>query len=191
MEKQSHNQFIEELLDAGLARYSNVTPRPGLEERLLATARSEQERRSWFVWAGWLAAGAVAALIVVGVFNVTHRPTRPAPPPPVATGQTAPQTVASVPPVAPAGESRPSRRVALERVPRTATQTARQETRLEVFPSPQPLTDEEKLLVQYVRQTPAEVLSASSTDSAPIPDLEMKPLDIAPLDTEETETKTN
>lgn len=191
MEDKTHNQFVEDLLDASLERYGSVTPRPGLEARVLANVRAAQEHHSWFVWAGWLAAGAVAALIVVGVFNLANRRARLIQPPTVATGHTAPQTVASVPPVEPAGESRRSRQVAKERTPRTVTQTARQETRLDVFPSPQPPTEQEKLLANYVRQTPAEVLSASSTDIAPILDLEIKPLDIAPLDSEQTETKTN
>jgi len=191
MDDKNHNQFVDDLLDAGLERYGSVTPRPGLEGRILANVRAERERRSWFVWAGWLAAGAVAALIVVGVFNLTHRPTRPAPPPSVATGQTAPQTVASAPPVEPTRESRFTRPVSGQRIPRTFIYTMRHETRLDVFPSPQPPTEQEKLLVQYVRRTPAEALAAAPAESTLIPDLEVKPLDIAPLNTEETETKTN
>jgi len=191
MNDKNHDQFLDDLLDAGLARYGSATPRPGLEARVLANLRAERERRSWLVWAGWLATGAVAALIVVGVFNLTRRPTRPVPPPSVATRQTAPPTVAAVPPAEGAGESRPIRPVSGKRIPRTFIYTMRQEVRLDVFPSPQPLTEQEKLLVQYVRQTPAEALAATPTESTLIPELEIKPLEIAPLDTEVVEIKTN
>ena len=68
---------------------------------------------------------------------------------------------------------------------------ARVENRFPVFPSPSPITEQEKLLAQYVHTTPAEVLSATSTDSAQIQDLEIKPLEIAPLDTDGTEPEIN
>lgn len=191
MEDKNQDHFVDDLLDAGLARYSNVTPRPGLEGRILANARAAQERSSWFVWAVMLGTGAVAALIVVGVFNLAHRRAKVIQPPAAATGKAAPLTVASIASVESAGGARPSRRVSGERIPLTLRYTMRPETRLNVFPSPQPLTEQEKLLVQYVRQTPAEALAASPTVTAPIPDLEIKPLGIVPLDAEATEMKTN
>jgi hypothetical protein len=188
MEEKKQDRFLDDLLDAGLARYSNVTPRPGLEGRILANARAARQQSSWFVWAGRLAAGAVAAIIVVGVFNLAHRRAKLIQPPAATTGETAPQISVSILPGESDRESRPSRRALMGRMPRSVTQTARQETLLDVFPSPQPLTEQEKLLAQYVRQTPAEVLAASPTESTLIPELEIKPLDIAPLDTEETKT---
>jgi hypothetical protein len=189
MDNKDLNQFIDDLLDAGLARYSNVTPRPGLEGRMLANVRAERERNSWFLWAGMLAAGAVAAIIVVGVFDLARSIGRPASPLAATTRQSAPQVVASLPAVEPALPPPPSRQAAKERVPRIVAETARQETRLDVFPSPQPMTEQEKLLLEYVRRNSPEVLSASAADSTAIQEVKIKELRITPLVAEQNETQ--
>ena len=77
------------------------------------------------------------------------------------------------------------------RSPRVNLILAREENRLPMFPSPTPMTEREKLLAQYVATTSVEVLSAASTDSTLIPELEIRPLEIAPLDTDETKPKDN
>jgi len=192
MEDKNHNQFVDELLDAGLARYSNVTPRPGLEGRILANARAAQEQSPWFVWTSWLASGAVAAAIVVGVLALTHL--RTPPPPPVAAIKREGMVTG---PRAEAGPAKPN--LARQRTPallaqhvaRPKTEPAAAEPRLAQFPSPRPLSDQEKLLIEYVRHTSAGILSASATEDTDIPELEIKELEIAPLDAGTTETQPN
>jgi hypothetical protein len=190
MDDKERNQFVDSLLGASLARYSRVAPQPGLEGRILANVAAAQERRTWSAWVGWLAAGAAAAMIIVGVFNLAHRPAIPAPPKSA--------ELVKGPQVKGPGlvAVRPERaRAHLPASKRRARQVnlvlAREENRLPMFPSPGTMTEQERLLAQYVHTTPAEVLSAASTEIALIPDLEIKPLEIAPLDTDETEPKIN
>ncbi|MGD0697777.1 MAG: hypothetical protein ABSB82_23425 [Terriglobia bacterium] len=189
MEKQ--DQFVDELLDAGLARYGNVTPRPGLEGRILANVHAEQGGRAWFAWAGGLASGAVAAAVILGVLELPHL--RIPPPPPVpfvqrgaATNVLAPVVSPAQPTHVPHGTLTPAHPVA-----GVTARTLAPEPHLAQFPSPQPLTDQERLLIEYVRHTPAEILSARATESTVIPELEIKELEITPLETEQAESQPN
>ena len=193
MDDKEHNQFVDDLLDASLARYSRVSPRTGLEGRVLAQVTAAREHRAWFTWAGKLAAGALAAIIAVGVFNLMHWRRNPSPPPSIAIVKTSPPTptIRHGPITMPPGRARALLPASKRRPPQVNLVLARVENRFPVFPSPSPITEQEKLLAQYVHTTPAEVLSATSTDSAQIQDLEIKPLEIAPLDTDGTEPEIN
>src|SRR5215472_2559365 len=54
---------LDRLLDAALASYANVDPRPGLDERILANLRSEHPvAHAWWYWG---LATALAAILVV------------------------------------------------------------------------------------------------------------------------------
>ncbi len=57
--------------------------------------------------------------------------------------------------------------------------------RPEQFPSPTPLSEQEKLLLRYVEEAPKEVLMASQMNGEPVRDLEIRDLDIPPLEVEE------
>lgn len=195
--------MVNELLDASLARYSTSEPRRGLDGRVLARVRAAQSNRKWFVWVRGLAAGVVAAGIVfglfTGLFNLVDRsnrygnspvPARQAGPPLIAKRAPAPQMI--TPQLSfrrAASHGRTSATV------KYGTSRTELETHLETqpaeFPTPRPVTQEEKLLAQYVRVTPAPVLSASLTDSTTIPDLEIKPLNISPLENEGAEPEDN
>ena len=189
MDDKEHNRFIDDLLDASLSRYGSATPRPGLDVRILANVRSDRQHRSWLVWAGGLAVGALAAVIVVGALALMRLSTPPAPPAPVVADQgvlTGPSSVS--PPVQPPRAPHRTPLLLAHQAAVAAPKPADAEPRTVQFPSPQPPTDQERLLVQYVRETPAPALSAVLTASAAIPDLEIKELTITPLANEETET---
>lgn len=191
MENKNQDQFVEELLDAGLARYSNVTPRPGLEGRVLASVRAEKDRRAWFVWPGVLAAGAVAAAIVLGVVVLRHSRTG-TPQRAVAYGNGGslglpiPDRAGARPAPTPTMFRRPL--LARPAAHRSAI-TAAAEPRLVMFPSPRPLTEQEKLLLEYVRRTPVQALAAAAPSHDDIQDEGIKVIDVAPQDAEETRTK--
>lgn len=193
MDNNNQNQFVDDLLDAGLTRYSNVAPRPGLEGRIVANAHAAEDRRSWFVWAGRLAFGGLAAILVVGV--VTLMRLRVPPPPRVPSA--AASALQSVPRPLPAPSMRSPR--ALHRRPLLlahrpvlpASKPAVREARMPQFPSPQPPTEQERLLAQYVRITPAEALSASRSDDTEIEAIQIKELNIAPLENDGSETNNN
>jgi len=193
MDDKERNQFVDDLLEASLARYGTASPRPGLEGRVLANVAVARERRSWSAWMGWLAAGAIASIIAVGVFNLMHGRRNPSPPQSVAMVKTTPSslTIGHRPIAVPPERVRELQPASKRRAPHVNLELAGEGKNLPVFPSPSPMTEQEKLLALYVRTTPAEVLSSASTDSTQIPELEIKPLEIAPLDTDETEPKSN
>jgi hypothetical protein len=192
---QDDRQFVDELLEAGLARYSDVTPRPGFEKRLLVAA-AERERGSWFVWAGWLAAGAVAATVVLGVIVLRHAHTMPTPRPAAATlaksggsgGSQAEPAGIRRGTIAPARTVTRRSLLARRAVHHAVTATV-DEPRLAVFPSPQPVTEEEKLLLQYVHHTPPQALAAVATSDEDMQNDDIKLIDAAPHPAEETGTK--
>ena len=170
--------FLDQLLDASLARYAQVEPRPGLEERLLAGVRAEPSRPLWWRWA-WLPATAGAvALIVVGALVLSERrePTPPASR--VARTAEAPTAVAPSPAVKETVPGAPAKTTPRATRPTPASLAAL--PRRQEFPSPSPLSEQEQLLLRYVQQTPKEeVLTAAARD--PLQPLAIEPLVIPPL----------
>jgi hypothetical protein len=188
MDEEKHNPFVDDLLDASLLHYGSVTPRPGLDARILARARAAQQRRTRFVWAGWLVAGAATALMAIGVLKFPRRQSIPMPATPAGT-----VTSVKVPDVGPRPTSPMERTHVAARAisrpgPRPASLRPEDEPHQPVFPSPQQETAEEKMMLQYVRSTAPTVLAAVAAESAEIPELEFKDLDISPLMSEDGET---
>lgn len=156
---------LDSTLDAALAKYAAIEPRAGLEDRVLANLRAERARvpdRSWWRWS---LAGALAAMVVVAV-ALAWRSVKPFPSVvtnhnPAAT-QTAKEPATHV--VASSSGNQilrnqvpPQQRVALRRA---ATHHSRSKAvmadnpKLDQFPSPQPLSEQEKILESYVANYP-------------------------------------
>lgn len=152
---------LDRTLDAALAKYATVEPRAGLEGRILANLRAERSRapeRSWWAWG--LAAAAAAVFVVAIVLAL-----RP--------GKALKPVIAdhhSVP-VQPAGKpEQPSAReehaaVTLHKPShqrRSRPQTSESQVvaarvpKLDQFPSPRPLTEQEKLALEYVQSSPEQ-----------------------------------
>jgi len=176
VDDKNNHKFVEELLEASLKRYRSEAPRAGLENRILAGVQASDraaQRRRW-VWV--LAASAAALIVAVVVLRFTSRPARR-----TATVSPAPQAVAP--------KTEPPRVVAVAppvtRVPRKPSQRPRPVTaelrRPEQFPTPSPLTEQEKLLLLYLQTTPASELAATATEK-PIQDLKISQLAFAPLE---------
>jgi hypothetical protein len=186
------DRFVDELLDSAMTHHPAAEPRPGLEARILERVRAaagERDARTK-VWKLWIAAEATAAVVVmfvaIYVANRSHNPALqtsqtanavPSTPPKetlTANSGTTPKAGAATPVVEPKraarGERKSSRRVEAHHWPSQ-------------FPTPAPLTDEEKALIQYVRETPPKVLAASlfNEQSAYQP-VEIEPLKIDPLE---------
>jgi hypothetical protein len=192
MNDKNNNQFVDELLEASLSRYGSVTPRSGLEGRVLAQTRAVRERRAWFAWAGLLAAGAVAAVIAIGVLKFSRKQEIPT------TQNSGAETSATITHdsgigvgAVPKLRANPAARLSPLPSTRGESRGAEEAPQMAVFPSPHPATAEEKLLRQYVRETPPSVLSSLRADSTEIPDLEFKDLVIPPLESEADRTKRN
>ena len=170
MHQNEHNRFVDDLLDAGLAQYRSVEPRPGLENRILARLRTEQKAAPWRAWAWRIGAGVVAAGVILALVSQPRRQ-RPHTLPSVAESPKSAPAVASLTPATAPARQTP--------VPR------HNEPRRDVFPSPAPLSEEEKLLVSYVRKMPDGALGAFPEDDQPVASLRVPDLNIPPLEMKE------
>lgn len=159
------NDKLDRAIDAALARYSAVDPRVGLEGRILATLRAERSRLPKRAGWRWSLAAALAAVFVVAIALAwitiqpaqiarKHHPsiTTPGLQKPGLQKQEA-QTRGNglgnrvrsrVPSPAPsAAGHRAHPQVVIAALPK-----------LEQFPSPQPLSEQEKMLGRYVTNDP-------------------------------------
>ncbi len=144
---------LDQLIDTALPSYSAAEPRPGIEHRILARAFAESPRQRRFRWAWALALPAAACLLALLFFaghHNSHRSTLEA------TATTAPATSAASPRETPATDSFSSPRKRpfthkLATQPSTIHESLPKE---DVFPSPSPLTAEERAAIALVRDPP-------------------------------------
>jgi hypothetical protein len=166
---KSKGDDLDGQLDAALLKYAEVEPRAGLEERVLANLRAQP--RVWaYRWWRWPAVAAAAAVTLVGVISLIsrsaiskslisrsavsklqHRPSLAAHPPGGAAPQTVPDAArATTKPVSAGKQAMRSARHAAARASLT---------RLDQFPSPQPLSEQETMLANYVARYPENAAS--------------------------------
>lgn len=144
-------------LDAALASYAAVEPRMGLEERILANLQSGQARSAERLWWPWGLAGAVAVIVLVAV-ALGWRAKSSVPPVVVrhlpAIQQN--QNESSAPAVADLGHDGVHNLPGpgLRAHPAAPIETTAVNPKLDVFPSPQPLSEQEKVLFGYVARNP-------------------------------------
>jgi hypothetical protein len=163
---------IDKVLDSLLAGYSSVEPRPGLETRILANLRDAEEKKASQGWWNfkWLWAGAVAAVIIIAAVLISGRhqiapPTNNV----VKNTQTASQPESQThAPIAPEQVGKIHRRKPpVPTRPQNATLALSE--RPAVFPTPTPLSEQEKLLLSYLVGTPREeVIAQSHPDEPPV-----------------------
>jgi len=162
--RNENESRLELMLDAALAEYGAVEPLSGLEERVLSRLRSEQERaRPWWMWAA-----VAAAAILVAALLLTQRRTERVVAPPVVRQAPAPVAQPAVPEQPKVAGERPVTR----RTPKAALAMAANELpRRDVFPSPMPATEQERLLARYMRVTPrSEVLARIQRETFTLPE---------------------
>jgi hypothetical protein len=164
MSDYEKDRHLDELLDSALAQYSSVEPRPGLETRILASVRAAtstmaSRRGHW----RWLWAGAVAAIALVTFVLLANRHSvvpKPgnnvvqAPQPPV---RVSPRFESSVP-VPPSNTAKRRRETQLRSSPQPVALDRNQ--RPSVFPTPSPLSEQEKMALAYAARAPKEELIA-------------------------------
>jgi hypothetical protein len=159
-----NQERLERWLDKALAGYGSAEPRSGLEGRVLARVRQEQEasartRSRWLV----LAATAVAGVLAIGVFLIGRPAKAPVAPvasairvePPSAVEKTRPKAFVPVP--VPARRPHHTRR---------DTEARQDMPKLDQFPSPQPLSEQEKILARYVREYPEHAVLVARARAA-------------------------
>jgi hypothetical protein len=162
MESDKHNQNkdrLDQWINGALREYGNAEPCAGLERRILANLESREAPSRAPAWAWAFAAATLMAGVVLMVWIGTmHHRTAP-----VTQVRTAPLAHESARPE-PLPPEQTIRRDALAikrhiRRPRVAsTTTIARGPRLETFPSPRPLSEQEQMLVGYVRHFPQEAL---------------------------------
>lgn len=172
MTDHEKDKRLDEMLDALLASYSSVEPRPGLEGRILAhvqDATVEAGPQTWWnlkwVWAGAAVVAAIVAALLIGGHRRVPQPNRtllhiqqPAPRQPVVLPNL-PKAVAN------AKTSRPKSRVPSR--PQDAALALSK--RPQIFPTPTPLSEQEQLLLRYFAGTPREeVIAQSHPDEPPV-----------------------
>ena len=144
----------EESLDAALNKYGDSEPRPGLENRLLAVLRAEQQACAGRSWMAWPAVVSLAAglLVVAGVFQTTKQSEIPA--------------IRSTPaaPLISRTTSVPRTQLDASRIRRQSVKP--RSPRPEQFPSPQPLSEQERLLASYVEKFPREATLVARVKTA-------------------------
>jgi len=176
---QDNDSERDRELDAVLATYAEIEPRPGLEQRVLANLRAEQRLHAARGLRQWTAPAAlvlaVSIAVVSSIWLIRGKAFNPATglggtsrenvgndtgPADAATSdvrkpgldigrmparvQSIPHTKSAMANHLSAHES-PQRAIAAEAAPR-----------LEQFPAPEPLSDQEKLLVRFVEEDPQE-----------------------------------
>ncbi len=147
---------LDQLLDSALSTYAE--PRTGIEARVLANLSAQPTRRRWLPWAIALPIAACIALLLLLI--PSHNRTKPIR---QAQHNTAPQTqpapqnsLAQATPV-PSHQPKP-RILAAHAAPHLAT--AQAPPKLDVFPTPHPLSREEQAMVDFVANAPLPIIQA-------------------------------
>lgn len=168
---EHQDKHLDELLDSMLSTYSAAEPRPDLETMVLAKLRdaeNREESRSWnsrWLWAG----AAVMAAAVLLIFLSTARHSRMAVPENVAVQKQPPaQSQPQEQQALPAGAGNMVHHQRQKHAPvRVENAGLALSQRPSVFPTPTPLSDQERLLLSYYARTPREELIAQSHPDEP------------------------
>ena len=174
---------LDELIDAALPSYSAAEPRPGFEHRILTNALAEYPRRRRFAWAWALAVPAAACLLAFLFFAGRHNSYRSTL---EATATPAPATTTANPRETQARDSFPSPRKGSipHKLPTQPSATREPLPKQDVFPSPSPLTAEERAAIALVRDPPRmpRQIDAAGVEISPIRIAELQIKPIAPSD---------
>ena len=146
---------IDRALDAALAKYAAVEPRAGLEERVLANLHAEDSRRVNHAWWRW-GLGATAVAVIVLTVALAWRSGRPSQP---ALANRRPVMKQDLSQLAShdghAVHSRPPHPLRSGSAhPAHPGSVVAGSPKLDRFPSPRPLSEQEKILANYVSEYP-------------------------------------
>ena len=154
MDPEERNRQLDSWLDETLSHYNDAEPQWGFEQRILAKVRGAEERR-WHLGWFWVPAVLGVAIAIAVLLNVRggekqkvmpiERATSAQPNTPKVTPETEPQKAAV---------AHPREVVRRVRNSKSAENTA--QPRQAVFPTPSPLTDEERALVAFAQSRPRQ-----------------------------------
>jgi|KBSMisStaDraftv2_1062788.scaffolds.fasta_scaffold00117_3 hypothetical protein len=173
MEENDKTREIEHWLDAGLKHYAAVEPRAGLENRVLATIRTEHARP--YRLGEWRLRFVLAVVVVTGALLFLKQRA------PKGASHPGDEDSASSVQIEIQGQMQPAeskhqagnfpgastlRTHPAPRNFRSRIEASVTEPRLEQFPSPQPLTEQEEMLARYVRDRRQEALMVARARAA-------------------------
>ncbi|MGA9304614.1 MAG: hypothetical protein WBW31_04330 [Candidatus Sulfotelmatobacter sp.] len=156
-----NNGALDRELDAALAKFTAGEPRAGLEDRILANLRAQQAHVTVHSWWRWPALATLTAAIVVTVFLAwrLERPVQKTASNPSANkqidrhaGTQVKQSGSGATQLHDAG----SRRQLKPRAVRHSVRVASPAPKLDQFPSPQPLSEQERILARYIANYPEQ-----------------------------------
>jgi hypothetical protein len=173
-----NDRELDRMIDAALPGYSSAEPRPGLGDRVIARALVEKRRFSPIAWQWSLALPAVAAFLVFLFLPRTpHQPLESIQSVP----KSSPTVALSAPETRPAPHAVSKAKKAPASLPLTTLAADQQPLpKQQVFPSPSPLTAEERTFVAYSR-VQFRVLSTKPTSDVEIDPIRVAELQIRPL----------
>jgi hypothetical protein len=168
-------------LDAALAAYAAVKPRAGLEQRVLANLRAKRQRHARRAWRQWPVLATLAVAVSIVVVSPTYRAVSKAFHAATAPRGASRQHVASVSEPAIAVQNnidkpgsgsevlqeraqltvRAKSNAVSDPIARELPQTERSAgaaPKLDRFPAPEALSEQEKLLVRFVEDDPQEAV---------------------------------
>ena len=154
------DNHLDALLESLLSQYSAADPRPGLEMRIVANLREAAERkRSWLGSPRWAWAGGAGAVVTaITLFLLFFSRVAQLPPPPGVVRRVAPAPpLADLRPVTGRQES-----IGARHRPYNRPEQSEASVRLDVFPTPVALSEQERLLLRYMAGTPRDEIMAQS-----------------------------
>jgi hypothetical protein len=165
-----NNDELDKILEEGLSTYSGGEPWPGLEDRVLSRVAGAGASKKRRIWRWMIVAVPAAACLLLAVSGLWRKQeVRPVErPPQVARVRPEPVPHEIEAQAVPA----PRQRVTV----RKSVAPASQSTKREQFPSPAPLSSEERALISLAMAAPSE----QPTPGEPAP-LEVEPIQIEPL----------
>jgi len=156
-----NDESLNNALDAALTQYAAVEPRVGLEERILANLETGRKRAPVVRWWGWAAAAAFAvAIVFVAITLVWRSGPRPGaiarhtPPVTQNPGHSGTKTAQNGGGEPLRSSHRASGRKSTTHSLAQSPAVAAAVPRLDQFPSPRPLSEQEKILASYVVNYP-------------------------------------
>lgn len=170
MDPMDQERDVDQWLESALGHYGKAEPRPGLENRVLANLQGERnrmatQRRWWWAMATAVAAAAILAVIWVGQTGIGKNRAKMAAP---ATATQLAQDGAWGRATPPQQVPHATRQAAGHRLGARAIRdlASLKPPKLEQFPSPAPLNDQEKMLARYVAEFPqrAALVARAQTD---------------------------
>jgi hypothetical protein len=157
-QRELESDAFDRALDMALARLATAEPRTGLEERILANLQTERRRAAERPWWRWPAVAALASLTVIALSvawksghpkqntGVEHSPAAMQSDERAGTQLANNAGIGSIPPRDPVSPRKPQPHPAVHAAVLIPA------PKLDQFPSPQPLSQQEKMLTEYVAE---------------------------------------